>query len=131
MRIIDIDPIPNQEFSVTVDGNRWDFVIKEAVSSMICDLSLNDEVILSGARIVTGTPIIPYEYLRRQGNFIILTENEELPYWTKFGVNQQLIYASAEELSLLPEIEIEWPEVTQYAYNITVINALAAVLVGV
>lgn len=131
MRIIDIDPIPNQEFSVTVDGNRWDFVIKEAVSSMICDLSLNDEVILSGARIVTGTPIIPYEYLRRQGNFIILTENDELPYWTQFGVNQQLIYASAEELSLLPETEIEWPETTQYAYNITVINSLAAVLAGV
>lgn len=131
MRIIDIDPIPNQEFSVTVDGNRWDFVIKEAVSSMICDLSLNDEVILSGARIVTGTPIIPYEYLRSQGNFIILTENDELPYWTQFGVNQQLIYASAEELSLLPETEIEWPETTQYAYNITVINSLAAVLAGV
>lgn len=131
MRIIDIDPIPNEEFSVTVDGNRWDFVIKEAVSSMICDLSLNDEVILSGARIVTGTPIIPYEYLRSQGNFIILTENDELPYWTQFGVNQQLIYASAEELSLLPETEIEWPETTQYAYNITVINSLAAVLAGV
>lgn len=131
MRIIDIDPIPNQEFSVTVDGNRWDFVIKEAVSSMICDLSLNDEVILSGARIVAGTPIIPYEYLRRKGNFIILTENDELPYWTQFGVNQQLIYASAEELSLLPETEIEWPETTQYAYNITVINSLAAVLAGV
>ena len=131
MRIIDIDPVPNQSFSVTVDGNRWDFVIKEAVSSMICDLSLNDEVILSGARIVAGTPIIPYEYLRRKGNFIILTENDELPYWTQFGVNQQLIYASAEELSLLPETEIEWPETTQYAYNITVINSLAAVLAGV
>lgn len=131
MRIIDIDPIPNQEFSVTVDGNRWDFVIKEAVSSMICDLSLNDEVILSGARIVAGTPIIPYEYLRRMGNFIILTENDELPYWTQFGVNQQLIYSSAEELSLLPETEIEWPETNQYAYNTTVINYLAAVLAGV
>lgn len=130
MRIIEIDPIPNQEFSVTVDGNRWDFVIKEAVSSMICDLSLNDEVILSGLRIVSGTPIIPYEYLRRHGNFIILTENEELPYWTQFGVNQQLIYASAEELSLIPETEIVWPEATQYAYNITVINSLAAVVCG-
>lgn len=131
MRIIDIDPIPNQEFSVTVDGNRWDFIIKEAVSSMICDLSMNDEVILSGARIVTGAPIIPYEYLRRHGNFIILTENDELPYWTQFGVNQQLIYASAEELSLIPVAETEWPEINQYGYNITVINSLSAVVVGV
>lgn len=131
MRIIDIDPIPNQEFSVTVDGNRWDFIIKEAVSSMICDLSLNDEVILSGARIVAGTPIIPYEYLRRHGNFIILTENDELPYWTQFGVNQQLIYASAEELSLIPVAETEWPEINQYGYSITVINSLSAVVVGV
>lgn len=131
MRIIDIDPIPNQAFSVTVDGSRWDFVIKEAVSSMIFDLSLNDEVILSGARIVAGTPIIPYEYLRRNGNFIILTENDELPYWSQFGVNQQLIYASTEELSLIPGAEIEWPETNPYGYNITVINALSAVVFGV
>jgi hypothetical protein len=130
MRIIDIDPIPNQEFSVTVDGNRWDFVIKEAVSSMICDLSLNDEVILSGARIVAGTPIIPYEYMRRQGNFIILTENEEIPYWTQFGVSQQLIYASVAELDDIPSADLEWSSTISYANNVVIINSLSIVLIG-
>lgn len=130
MRIIDIDPVPNQSFSVTVDGNRWDFVIKQAVSSMICDLSLNDTAILSGIRIVAGTPIIPYAYLRDQGNFLILTDNDEIPYWSQFGVNQQLIYASATELDSLPDSEVEWPETLPYAYNIVVINSLAIVLPG-
>ena len=130
MRIIDIDPVPNQEFSVTVDGNRWDFVIKQAVSSMICDLSLNDQVILSGIRIVAGTPIIPYAYLRGQGNFLILTENDEIPYWSQFGTNQQLIYASAAELAALPAPELEWTGTMPYAYNIIVINSLSFVLAG-
>lgn len=130
MRIVDIDPVPNQSFSLTIDGNRWDFVIKQAVSSMIFDLSLNDLTILSGQRIVSGSPLIPYSYLSGRGNFIMLTDADEIPYWDKFGVTQQLIYASAEEIEELPDPETIWPEITPYAYNLIVINSLAAVLVG-
>lgn len=131
MRIIEIDPIPNQAFSVTVDGSRWDFVIKEAVSSMVCDLSRNDEIILSGIRVVAGTPIIPYSYLRDNGNFLILTENDDIPNWQQFGTNQQLIYASAEELSAIPAPDLEWSGAAPYANNVVIINSLSIVLIGV
>ncbi|MBP3935872.1 MAG: hypothetical protein J6D44_18665, partial [Pseudomonas sp.] len=68
--------------------------------------------------------------LRDQGNFLILTDNDEIPYWSQFGVNQQLIYASATEFSSLPDSEVEWPETLPYAYNIVAINSLSIVLPG-
>lgn len=101
MQIINIDAVPNQSFSVTVDGNRWDFVIKEAVTSMIADISLNGERILSGQILVAGQPFIPYEFLQGSGNFLILTESDQLPDWRRFGVDQILTYASAEEIAAL------------------------------
>lgn len=99
MRVIELAATPNQSFSVTLDGNRWDFTIKQAVYCMVCDVSLNDEVILQGQRIVADTPLIPYEHLQRSGNFVILTENEEMPFWDRFGVDQQMIYATADEVA--------------------------------
>lgn len=99
MRIIDIDPVPNQSFSVTLDGNRWDFVIKQARTSMFADVTLNDTVILSGQRLVAGAPIIPYEFLQGDGNFIILTENDEMPNWERFGMDQIMVYSSAAEIA--------------------------------
>lgn len=98
MRIIELAATPNQSFSVTLEGNRWDFVIKQAVTSMIADVTLNEVVRLTGIRIVAETPIIPYEYLQGAGNFIILTENEEIQYWERFGVDQIMVFATPEEI---------------------------------
>lgn len=100
MRIIDIAAVPNQSFSVTLEGNRWDFVTKQAVTSMIADILLNDIEILSGIRIVSETPFIPYRYLQAAGNFIILTENEQIPIWRLFGIDQVMVYASPEEIAI-------------------------------
>lgn len=98
MRLIDITATPNQSFSVTLEGARWDFTIKQAVHCMVCDVTLDDTVILRGQRIVAGTPIIPYKYLQGSGNFVLLTENDELPFWDRFGVDQILVYATPAEI---------------------------------
>jgi len=101
MLVIEIESIPNQEFSTTIGGDRWDFILKQAVTSMAATISLNDQVILSGQRIVAGTPIIPYKYLQSHGNFLITTVNDQIPTWERFGVDQFLTYASAEEIASL------------------------------
>ncbi len=99
MLVIDIDQTPNQKFSVTINGNRWAITLKQAVGSMFADIALNDVTLLSGQRLVCGTPIIPYERLQGLGNFIILTEGGELPSWERFGVDQTLVYATPEEIA--------------------------------
>lgn len=95
MRVIPIEPVPNQELSVNIDGVRWVIRIKVAESTMVCDISHGDEAIILGARIAVGTPMIPYPYLSADGNFLFLVDNEEMPDWRKFGVSQQLVYVPA------------------------------------
>jgi len=128
MRIVPISSTPNQSFSVQLDGNRWDFTIKQAVSSMIANITLNDEIILMGSRIVAGTPLIPHEDLQGSGNFMLLTEDEEMPYWERFGVDQQLIYGSFEELAAIPAQTVTWPSIPAYQWRQMAINSLLIVL---
>lgn len=100
MRVIDIDPVPNQEFTITTpDGNRWGFTIKQATTSMIANIDLNDVRILSGIILPAETPIIPYRFLQSSGNFVFLTEGGELPNWERFGIDQILVYASPEDIA--------------------------------
>lgn len=84
--------VPNQSFTFENGDNRWVIEVKIAIETMICNITLNEEVILQGSRILSGQPIIPYPHLASSGNFGIMTENNEPPHWTKFGVNQQMVY---------------------------------------
>jgi hypothetical protein len=112
MRIIPIDPVANQEFSVTLDGNRWQITLKEARGVMCANVILNNATVLLGQRVVAGTPIIPYEHLQSFGNFLLLTVDDELPYWDRFGIDQQLVYASAAEIAAAPPLPLVWPDMS-------------------
>ena len=94
---IELQPIPNQSFTLTLDNDRYELTIKESRGTVAADLIRDEVSLYRGLRIVAGTPLIPYTY-RQTGNFIITTENGEIPYYTRFGITQFLIYASPAEL---------------------------------
>ena len=123
MRVIELDDTPNQQLQVTLDGNRWVMTFNEARGVMAVTLVLNDVTILSGQRVVSGTPIIPYSYLQGSGNFWFLTENDELPYWELFG-GQILVYMSAAEAATLPKDPLQWPSIEPFKLDVLVINSL-------
>lgn len=124
MDLIELARVPNQSFSVTLEGVRWDITIKQAREVMIVDISRDSIEILRGQRIVAGTPIIPYRYLQEDGNFLLLTDGDELPNWERFEVDQQLIYASAAEIAAIPAEALQWPILAAYQSNQLVINSL-------
>lgn len=97
---IPLAAIPNQAFTVALDGHNYAFKIYAIDDCMAVDLTRDNTLILSGQRVVANFPIIPYGYLEN-GNFIFDTFNDDLPYYTQFGITQSLIYASALELSTL------------------------------
>lgn len=99
MQQITINPIPNQTLSVQLDEELYTLTFKEGIEGiMSVDITRDDVVIVSGARIVAGFPLIPYRYLTT-GNFLIITANQEIPFYTNFGVDQFLIYASPQEIA--------------------------------
>ena len=97
MMQISIEPIPSQEFSITLDGSFYTIKLTATDEIISCDITRDNVVILSGHRCVPQYPIIPYQYLA-DGNFMIVTSNDEYPNYTKFNNTQFLIYASAEEI---------------------------------
>lgn len=92
MIIIPLRAVPNQRLSFTRGENRWELELKVALSSMICSVWLNDEVVLLGSRVVAGVPLIPYPRFFEEGNFGILTAEDEEPWWEEFETTQQLVF---------------------------------------
>lgn len=101
MRVVPIEALPNQELSINIDGNRWTLRIKVGRLCMFVDVYLNDVPVLLGQRIAVGTPVIPYDYLATEGNFILVVDDEQLPDWQQFGISQFLLYAAPGEISMV------------------------------
>lgn len=97
MIVIPISAIPNQNFTIQLDNSTYNFSLFTIINSVAVNLVRDNTALLSGTRVVAGYPVIPYRYLEI-GNFIFLTQNDDLPDYTQFGITQSLIYASASEL---------------------------------
>jgi len=97
---IELQPIPNQSFSVLLDGNRYQIRVNDLGESVAFTISRDEVDIVTGFRAVAGTLILPYEHLE-SGNFIFLTENNEIPEYEKFGVSQTFHYLTAAEMESL------------------------------
>ena len=98
MQTIPLSAIPNQSITVPVGSNRWALTIKEARGVMVIDVTLNETPMLTGQRLVCGSPVIPYVYMQSNGNFWFVTENDELPYYDRFGIDQTFVYVEPGEL---------------------------------
>ena len=98
MNRVELINYPNQQFSIKVDNKQYDLVIKDCDGFMVIDITCNNQVIVQGQRLLPSTPLIPYPY-REQGNFILVTEKEELADWRKFNISQFLYFVSDAELA--------------------------------
>lgn len=97
MQEITIASIPNQTFSVVLGTVRYDFRIFLATNVMCCDLAINGATVFTSMRLVAGAFIIPYRYLEN-GNFLLTTLNDELPWYEQFGSTQFLVYLTQREM---------------------------------
>jgi len=112
MQQIPLQALPNQSFTVQLDGNQWDWTIELVNDAIAVSLTLNGSVVISGLNIVGGMRIIPSEY-EEAGNFVLVTMNQQVPDYTQFGTGQQLIYLSATELAA---IRVPPPPIITAAY---------------
>lgn len=96
---VPLDTLPNQTLQFNADGVRYDITLREvAPGVMSADVSVNLVPIVTGNRCAAGAALIPYGYLEI-GNFIFVTEDDALPYWTEFGSSQSLFYVSQQEVA--------------------------------
>lgn len=98
MQLVPVQAVPNQQFSVILDGNTWKVTIRETNGCVSVSLNLNTADVLDNARAAAGSLVIPSEY-EEAGNFFFLTAANELPDYEKFNTTQSLVYVSAIELA--------------------------------
>lgn len=98
---IPIQAIPNQEFSFLIDAVRYTMALVTLNdNAMAATITRNDVVLITCERIVSGAPLLPYQYLvADHGNFSFVTVNDEAPYWTEFNATQRLIFATPGEIA--------------------------------
>lgn len=104
MQTIPLRAMPNQSLSFTLDGNRWEVTVKQAVEIMIANVTINDDVIILGAQLLPGTPVLPYPYLMNFGNLILIVENEQLSDWRRFETDQTLVYVNAADMAEMAQL---------------------------
>lgn len=99
---INLAAIANQSLSIRLDNRLYGITVKETRGTMSIDIVRDGAALITGQRLVPGSPVIDYLHLAN-GNFIFVTINDEYPIWSQFGVDQFLLYASADEVLQLQE----------------------------
>lgn len=98
MQRIPLQVIANQQFSIVLDNNQWDFTIKTTNGITSISLIRNGVSIVENARAVAGALILQSQY-EEAGNFFFVTQSFQLPEYAQFGITQYLIYVTASELA--------------------------------
>ena len=108
---IPLQAIPNQSFSIRLGDSFYDINLRMCGASsrvepfyrypiMVMDIIRDNAPVVTGQRCVAGFPVIPYRYLE-SGNFVFVTDDDNLPDFTQFNITQFLIYVSASELATI------------------------------
>ena len=94
---IDLQRIPNQVISTTLDENRYELRFMTTNETTSVTVVRNGETLVSNSRATPAFPILPY-MSQFDGNFIFATLNDNYPFYTQFGINQFLLYFSQTEI---------------------------------
>lgn len=95
---IPLAAVPNQSLTVQIGDVRYDVSLRESNGVMSASITRDGTPVVSNVRAVGGTPLLPYQY-QEAGNFLIVTDAEELPYYDQFGITQFLVYVTPDELA--------------------------------
>lgn len=97
MKQIPLKAFPRQSLSVVLEGALYELSLKECNGIMAASVTRDGAVIVNNRRAVAGAPIIPSRYLN-DGNFFIITDNDELPYYTAFEGGDVFVWMTNEEI---------------------------------
>ena len=102
MQLIPLIPVPNQTFSVRLDGALFDVTLKTARERMTITITRDTVELIAGARCRPNLPLIPYGYQEGiTGNFFFRTQNDVYPHYSRFGGTDALYYLTRPELEAL------------------------------
>lgn len=98
MQIVPLQAAPSQTFSfIDPDNNEWNIAVKLVSEQMAFSFTRNGTLLLENITAVAGYRIIPYDYLE-DGNFVMITQSQQVPDYNQFGLTQQLVFLTEAEI---------------------------------
>lgn len=97
MREIMLQAVPNQRIDVSVGGVAWRIELKAITGGMAASIWADNELLISGTRILANSLILPFKYLAIYGNFTIDGGGNPID-WQLFGRSQALYFIEPDEL---------------------------------
>lgn len=97
MREIMLQSVPNQRLDVPVGGVAWRIDIESVTGGMAATVWADNELLISGTRVLANSLILPFKYLAIHGNFIIDSGGNPID-WRQFGRSQALYFIELDEL---------------------------------
>ena len=97
MREISLQTVPNQRIDVSVGGKAWRIDLKAITGGMAASIWADNEMLISGTRILANSMILPFKYLSIYGNFTIDSGGNPID-WRLFGRSQALYFIEPDEL---------------------------------
>ena len=97
MQILPLIQVASQEFTFRDGDTRWTVRLKDCGDVMAATILRDEAIVVSGVRALPGEFLIPFVYLET-GNFMFVTEGDELPSGPMLGRGQELYYFDAAEM---------------------------------
>lgn len=99
-KTIPLNAIPNQQFTVTLDGQICQIRLYWRYDNLYCDLSVKDEVICTGALCVTNEFILQQPKLNFSGNLLFVDKEGHgtQPDYKKLGTRFVLCFVPESEM---------------------------------
>ncbi len=89
-----------QSLSLLLENIRYDLTVKLCNGIMAVTVIRDGVTVIENRRAVASVPVIPGGP-REFGNFIFITQDDDLPYWDKFGGSQQFFYLTVAEMEAM------------------------------
>lgn len=99
-KTIPLNAIPNQQFTVTLDGQICQIRLYWRYDNLYCDLSVKDEVICTGALCVTNEFILQQPKLNFSGNLLFVDKEGHgaQPDYKELGTRFVLCFVQESEM---------------------------------
>lgn len=93
-----IESIPNQVFTVVIDNITYRCALRNIQNLTFMSVWADGDLLFYNQLCVPNSFVNPYNYLSINGKFYFRCINNDYPFFKNFGVTQELLFYTAEEV---------------------------------
>lgn len=100
MQVIALQSIPKQSLAIVLDNILYEIDVLSTNGCVSLNITRANDRVVSGQRAVAGQLVLPFLVDEGgDGNFMFLTQDDDLPAYLKFNSTQSFLYATNDELA--------------------------------